>query len=260
MRSEHYYYAAWRDDGMDVKINDLLRWQVREKAGRSEDPSLVVMDTQSVHAAVNLPAATTGKDAAKKVPGRKRGLAVDVLGLVIAVTVLAASSHDDTFGIALQEDAPGRGVHVEAVGGAVTGPVLQQRRLQLGRVVPVAEHAGAGEEVEAGPSGLLAQQGAVYQKSARFLADAWRCTRVSVLLDGPGTVVVRGVRSDPLATRTTHRPTWTPSCARPAGRHRRALTHQALLVAGLVGAVALATSGSLLRGRPALVRAVGRKA
>ncbi|MFC9454322.1 IS5 family transposase [Streptomyces sp. NPDC056983] len=97
----YHYFAAWRDDGTDVKINDLLRWQVREKAGRSEDPSLVVIDTQSVHAAVNVPATTTGKDAAKKVPGRKRGLAVDVLGLVIAVTVLAASAHDNAFGIAV---------------------------------------------------------------------------------------------------------------------------------------------------------------
>lgn len=34
-------------------------------------------------------------------PGRKRGLAVDVLGLVIAVVVLAASAHDNAAGIAL---------------------------------------------------------------------------------------------------------------------------------------------------------------
>ncbi|MFH8223143.1 hypothetical protein ACH4C2_27885 [Streptomyces sp. NPDC018057] len=49
-----------------------------------------------------------------------------------------------------------------------------------------------------------------YQKSARFLADAWRCTRVSVLPDGPGKVVIRGVRSDPLTTPTEHRPTGRP--------------------------------------------------
>ncbi|QKW25046.1 cell division protein FtsK [Streptomyces seoulensis] len=49
-----------------------------------------------------------------------------------------------------------------------------------------------------------------YQKSARFLADAWRCTRVSVLPDGPGRVVIRGVRSDPLTTPTTHRPSGLP--------------------------------------------------
>lgn len=34
-------------------------------------------------------------------PGRKRGLAVDVLGLVIAVVMLAASVHENTAGIAL---------------------------------------------------------------------------------------------------------------------------------------------------------------
>jgi hypothetical protein len=73
----------------------------REKRGRLADPSLVVLDTQSVHAAAGVPASTTGKDAGKRVPGRKRGLAVDVLGLVVAVVVPAASAHENTAGIAL---------------------------------------------------------------------------------------------------------------------------------------------------------------
>lgn len=60
-----------------------------------------MLDTQSVHAAAGVPSETTGRDAGKKVPGRKRGLAVDVLGLVIAVVVLAASAHENTAGIAL---------------------------------------------------------------------------------------------------------------------------------------------------------------
>ncbi|WP_373871691.1 transposase [Planobispora longispora] len=62
---------------------------------------MVVLDTQSVHVAAGVPAETTGRDVAKKVPGRKRGLAVDVLGLVIAVVVLAASAHENAAGIAL---------------------------------------------------------------------------------------------------------------------------------------------------------------
>jgi hypothetical protein len=45
-----YSFYTWRDDGTDQTIHDLLRWQVREKA-RKADPSLVVLDTQSVHAA-----------------------------------------------------------------------------------------------------------------------------------------------------------------------------------------------------------------
>lgn len=96
-----YYFYRWRDDGLDVAIQEILRAQVRAKAGRGEDPSAVVLDTQSVHAAVNVPAATTGKDANKKVPGRKRGLAVDVIGLIIAVVVTAASVHDNVIGVML---------------------------------------------------------------------------------------------------------------------------------------------------------------
>ncbi|MET8405213.1 IS5 family transposase [Streptomyces sp900116325] len=96
-----YYFYTWRDDGIDQTIHDLLRWQVREMGRRKADPSLVVLDTQSVHAAAGVPAESTGRDAAKKVPGRKRGLAVDVLGLVIAVVVAAASAHENAVGIAL---------------------------------------------------------------------------------------------------------------------------------------------------------------
>ena len=97
----YYYFALWRRDGTDKQIRDLLRMQVREQAGRAEDPSAVVLDSQSVRAAVGVPKATTGLDAAKKTPGRKRGLAVDVIGLIIAVVVMAASAHDNQIGIAL---------------------------------------------------------------------------------------------------------------------------------------------------------------
>ncbi|MCY0923902.1 IS5 family transposase [Streptomyces sp. H27-G5] len=97
----YYYFAAWRDDGTDQTVHDLLRWQLRESRKRSADPSLVVLDTQSIHAAVGVPADTTGKDAAKRVPGRKRCLAVDVLGLVVEAVALPASAHDNTAGIAL---------------------------------------------------------------------------------------------------------------------------------------------------------------
>ena len=97
----YYYFARWRDDGTDQVIHDLLRGQAREKAGRAEDPTAVVLDTQSIRAANHIPAATTGGDVGKKVPGRKRGLAVDALGLVIAVVVTAASVTDNAIGIRL---------------------------------------------------------------------------------------------------------------------------------------------------------------
>ncbi|MFD3590228.1 hypothetical protein [Streptomyces sp. NPDC058683] len=61
------------DGGIGQTIHDLLRWQVWGKARRKADTSLVVLDTQSVHAAAGVPAESTGRDAAKKIPGRKRG-------------------------------------------------------------------------------------------------------------------------------------------------------------------------------------------
>ncbi|SCL13160.1 Transposase DDE domain-containing protein [Micromonospora inyonensis] len=100
----YYYFALCRDDGTDQVIHDLLRCRAREKAGRAEDPTAVVLDTQSIRAATHVPAATTGKDAAKKVPGRNRGLAVDALGMIIAVVVTAASVTDNAIGVRLLDN------------------------------------------------------------------------------------------------------------------------------------------------------------
>ncbi|MFH9043569.1 IS5 family transposase [Streptomyces sp. NPDC017966] len=134
----YYYFAAWRDDGTDQVIHELLRCQVRERARRLEDPTLVVLDTQSVHAAAGVPAATTGLDPAKRVPGRKRGLAVDVLGLVIAVVVLAANIHDNAAGIALLDQV------AEHAGETVeTALVDQGSKKQV-----VVHGAGLGIDVE----------------------------------------------------------------------------------------------------------------
>jgi transposase len=114
--SVFYYFTLWRQDGLDQRIQELLRCQVREKARRLEDPSLVIIDTQSVRAAAGVPKTTTGLDANKKVSGRKRGLAVDVLGLIIGVVVLAASAHDNAAGTALLNQAAERcGMRLEKV-------------------------------------------------------------------------------------------------------------------------------------------------
>lgn len=133
-----YYYDLWRGDGTTETVHELLRCQLRERHGRLEDPSLVVLDTQSLHAAVGVPAATTGRDAAKKVPGRKRCLAVDCLGLVVAVVVLAASAHENTAGIALLD------VVAVAAGGTVVKALVDQGF----KNAVVAHGAALGIEVE----------------------------------------------------------------------------------------------------------------
>ncbi|WP_225858625.1 hypothetical protein [Streptomyces albicerus] len=51
-----------------------------------------------MHASTNAPQETTGLDPVKKSRGRKRGIATDVLGLLIAVIVVAADNPSVTKG------------------------------------------------------------------------------------------------------------------------------------------------------------------
>jgi transposase len=93
-RTVYGYFAAWRDDGTLARLHDALRCRVRIAAGRTSDPTAAVIDSQSVRAADTVPKATRGWDNAKKVNGRKRHIAVDTLGLLLAVMVTAASTQD----------------------------------------------------------------------------------------------------------------------------------------------------------------------
>jgi transposase len=54
----------------------------------------VVIDSQSVRAADTVPKASRGWDHAKKVNGRMRHIAVDTMGLVLAMVITAASVQD----------------------------------------------------------------------------------------------------------------------------------------------------------------------
>ena len=73
---------------------DRLRGQLRVGAGRAELPTAAVIDSQSVKAADTVGAATSGFDGGKKIKGRKRHVAVDSNGWLLAVLVTAASVQD----------------------------------------------------------------------------------------------------------------------------------------------------------------------
>lgn len=63
-------------------------------AGRRPQPTAAVIDSQSVKAADTVAKDSRGYDAGKKIEGRKRHIAVDVMGLILAVVVTAASVQD----------------------------------------------------------------------------------------------------------------------------------------------------------------------
>lgn len=99
----HAFARRWQVKGLLAELHDRLRDRVREKEGRSPDPSAAIVDSQSVRAAANVPRSTSGWDGGKKVGGRKRHLAVDCLGLVLVVLVTAASVQDRDAAVSLLE-------------------------------------------------------------------------------------------------------------------------------------------------------------
>jgi transposase len=80
--------------GLPHQLVERLRGRLRVAYGRAELPTAGSIDSQSVKAADTVGAASRGFDAGKKINGRKRHVAVDTLGLMLAVVVTAASVQD----------------------------------------------------------------------------------------------------------------------------------------------------------------------
>ncbi|MDH6576934.1 IS5 family transposase [Kitasatospora sp. MAP5-34] len=99
------YYAAWRDEGIFAELNYDLTGLARVKEGRNPEPTASVIDTQSVKTSTNVPLTSQGTDAAKKIVGRNRGILTDTIGLILAVTVTAASLSENAVGIHLLNQA-----------------------------------------------------------------------------------------------------------------------------------------------------------
>ena len=90
-----YAFARrWRLTGLLAGLHDRLRALVRADAGRDPEPTAAIIDSQSLRAAPSVPRSTSGWDGGKRVGGRKRHVVVDCLGLLLAVTVTAASVQD----------------------------------------------------------------------------------------------------------------------------------------------------------------------
>lgn len=88
------FFRRWREHGLITEFHDRLRGKVREREGRETEPTAGIIDAQSVRAAATVPAASRGYDGGKKVPGRKRHIVTDTLGLLLVVAVTAANMGD----------------------------------------------------------------------------------------------------------------------------------------------------------------------
>lgn len=99
-QSVYYYFRKWQKDGTWDNCLSYLVELERVRQGRLKYASCVAVDSQSVKIG-SLISIETGIDGGKKINGRKRHLAVDTLGLPLALHVSKANIYDGEGGIEL---------------------------------------------------------------------------------------------------------------------------------------------------------------
>lgn len=135
-------YDYWRlltDDGHMERLNHDLVMADREKAGREASPTLAIVDAQSVKC--DAPQGERGYDAGKKVLGRKRHIAVDIDGRLLAVDVTTADVQDQDGGIPLAQRlvrlCPW--IKTVVVDGGYKNRFIEAVQAKAGRVVQVVK-------------------------------------------------------------------------------------------------------------------------
>jgi transposase len=88
----YYYYKKWADLHQFDLLLEKIREKVRVKRGQKAEPSLGILDSQSVRWGNNR--ALKSFDGNKKIKGIKRHVVVDKNGFLIAVMVTVAHIHD----------------------------------------------------------------------------------------------------------------------------------------------------------------------
>ena len=93
-----YHFTQFKERGIWENILDSVVVNERNRQGRTDTPSLLAIDSQSVKK-VQFTNEQTGIDGGKNVNGRKRTILVDSLGLPWSIKVTAANISDNQSGI-----------------------------------------------------------------------------------------------------------------------------------------------------------------
>ena len=153
----------------------------------------------------NVPVTSQGTDAAKKIVGRKRGILTDTIGLILAVTVTAASLSENALGIRLLDQAK------------TTYPTIAKSWVDTGFKKAVVEHgAKLGIDVEVvdknpGTRGFhVLKRRWVVERSIGWIMMHRRLARDYETLAASSEAMIHVASIDNLAKRITDEttPTW----------------------------------------------------
>lgn len=89
----YYYFSTWKKNGIWEDMQQYLVEEIRMKEGRNDEPTVGIIDAQSVKNTL-VSCQDKGFDAGKKIKGIKRHIMVDTLGLMLAVIIHSAGIQD----------------------------------------------------------------------------------------------------------------------------------------------------------------------
>src|SRR4051812_584521 len=145
-----YYYNKWMLYGvleqLLYKLNVKLRTTRQHR--KQQEPSVVIIDSQSVKTTAGT-SEQTGYDANKKVKGRKRHIAVDTQGNIMAAGITAASVHDKPGALSIEEqiedlggvkkimaDGAYKGIPPFTVHGRIEWEIVEMKERNCFKVLP----------------------------------------------------------------------------------------------------------------------------
>ena len=126
----YYYFSTWKKNGILENMHESLVGKVRKSFGKDEQPSVGIIDAQSVKNTL-VSSENKGFDAGKKIKGIKRHLIVDTLGMIMAVVIQNASVQDRDGAPSVIEKMKERWVSVIKIfaDGGYAGKLINKVRL-----------------------------------------------------------------------------------------------------------------------------------
>jgi len=167
----YYYFTKWKNDGTIELIHELLRDKTRRRAGKSESPSVGIIDSQSVKT-TRIGGLNRGIDGGKKTKGRKRHIIVDTMGLLLAVVVHAANEHDSKSAPMVIAELRGRFVRLVKIiaDGGYRGELIENTRKIYGWVVEIVLRSDSSTKFEVLPKRWIVERTFAWFESYRRLS------------------------------------------------------------------------------------------